>query len=510
MSDAVQSMRDHRGPLELDTDVVVVGSGAGGAVVATELARAGQRVVVLEEGPHVPGELLGRMRPSESLRHVWRDGATTLAVGVEDTPAINVTMGRCVGGSSVLTGGVCFRVPEHVLDVWSREHRLRDLSPKGLEPYYDEVERACHVEEVPVAMRSRSTRLFADGAERRGIEIKPMRRNTRGCNGAGRCNFGCPHGAKLSVDRSYLPRGMDAGAEVYSHCLVDRILTRGDCAVGVRGRLLNRPGGKRGDRLTVHARRVVLAAGAWHSPLLLAQSGVGRASGQVGKGLTLHPAFRAVARFDEPVRGWRGALQSAYTDAFESEGITLMGLFVPPGVLGATMPGIGVEHTDNASHIDHLAIFGGIIHDDGGGTVRRGLGREPVVTYRMCARDRALVPRVIRLLAEIFFEAGAREVFLPVLGMRGVDADGLRALDLEHLPASRIECSSQHPLGSCRMGVDPSRSVVDPDGRAWDLRELYVADGSIVPTSLGVNPQLTIMTLATRIAWKMRERPLPA
>lgn len=507
MSGAYRSGRSIAGDLTLDCDVVVVGSGAGGAVVATELAEAGHHVIVLEEGPSVPSNTLGAMRPSESMRHVWRDGAFSFAIGLGDTPAINVTMGRCVGGSSVLTGGVCFRIPDAVLAHWTRELRLTGYTPREMEPYFEHVERRIHVEEVPLSMRSVSTRLFAEGARKKGFELKPMSRNTRGCNGCGRCNFGCPHGAKLSVDLSYLPRAVEHGADVWSDCLVDRILMKGDRAVGVRGRLLGERGDKKG-LFEVRARRVVIAAGAWHTPLLLKRSGLGNPE-HVGRKLTLHPGFRVLARFDQPVRGWRGALQSAWSDAFESEGITLTSLFVPVGVLGATMPGIGPEHMRCSAQIDHLAMFGGILHDEGGGTVHRGLGREPIVTYRMSKKDRARIPRLIRVMAETFFAAGAREVFLPVLGLRGVDAAGLARLPLDEIPGRRIECASQHPLGSAQMGCAPEHSVVDGNGRVWGVDELYIADGSIVPTSLGVNPQLSIMSIATRVAWHMRERPLP-
>lgn len=496
------SGRDHGRDLVLDADVVVVGSGAGGAVVATELARRGRRVIVLEEGPRVTSEALGAMRPSESMRHVWRDGAFTLAVGLGDSPAINVTMGRCVGGSSVLTGAVCFRIPDHVLDHWQRELGLLDYTEKGLEDAVTHVEKAIHVETVPEDMRSRSTELFAEGARARGVELAPIRRNTRGCEGSGRCNFGCPNRAKMSVDLSYLPRAVEAGAQVWSHALVERVVMKGRRAVGVRGRLLDGPEGRPGSRLTVHAPRVVIAAGAWHTPILLRRSGIGHPR-FVGEGMTLHPGFRVLGRFDEKVRGWQGALQSAYTDAYEREGITLMSLFVPTGVLGATMPGIGPAHMEKSAQIDHLAMFGGIIHDKGGGSVYRGFGREPFVTYRMAPEDRALIPRVLTLMAEVFFDAGAREVFLPVLGLRGLDADAFRSLDLSRVPGRRYECASQHPLGSARMGCSPLNSVVDPDGKVWDLDNVWVADGSVLPTSLGVNPQLSIMTVATRIAWRM-------
>lgn len=503
MSGAYHSARDLTADLTLDADVVVIGSGAGGSVVATELALRGLRVIVLEEGPRVTAEQHGAMRPSESMRHLWRDGAFTLALGLGDSPAINVTMGRGVGGSSMLTGAVCFRIPDAVLDHWQRELGLRDYTPALLDEAVTHVEKAIHVEEVPVDMRSRSTALFAEGSRMRGVELAPIRRNTRGCDGCGRCNFGCPHGAKMSVDLAYLPRAVAAGAEVWSHTLVEKVVMKGRRAVGVKGRLLNGPEGRAGGRLTVHAARVVVAAGAWHTPKVLQRSGIGHER-FVGAGLTLHPGFRVLGRFREKVRGWQGALQSAYTDAYEREGITLMGLFVPTGVLGATMPGVGPEHMENSARIDHLAMFGGIIHDQGGGTVHRGFGREPIVTYRMAPEDRALIPRALTLMAETFFAAGAEEVYLPVLGLPGLSADAFRAFDLAAVPARRLECASQHPLGSARMGCSPLNSVVDPDGKVWDLDNVWIADGSVLPTSLGVNPQLSIMTVATRIAWRMK------
>ena len=504
--------RDRRDALVLDVDVVIVGSGAGGAVVACELAEAGQSVLVLEEGPHVPVERYSKFRVSESMRTVWRDGGVTVALGRGDTPMINVTMGRCVGGSSMLTGGVCFRVPEHVLDVWRDDRGLDWYTPRALEKCFESVERAVHVEEVPVAMRSRGTALFAEGATRRGFELEPMRRNTKGCNGCGRCNFGCPHGAKMSVDMTYLPRAIAAGARVVSDCHIEKIVVRGRRAVGVRGRLLDERG-KKHAKVQIRAKRVVIAAGSVHTPAILRRSGIGTECGQLGKNMTLHPGFRVFARFDDPVRGWQGALQSAYSDAFMDERITLTGLFVPPGVLAATMPGFGPAHAKRTRDIPYLAMFGGMIHDEGGGElVFPPFGGEPVMTYRMDPLDRAAVPRIIRHMGETFFAAGAREVFAPVFGMHGLDADAFRKLDLESIPASKIECSSQHPLGTCRMGISAGNSVVDGTGAAWDVEELYLADGSIVPTSLGVNPQLTIMALATRVAWHLRDKkfaPMP-
>lgn len=499
----------HRGALSLDCDVVVVGSGAGGATVATELALAGQRVIVLEEGEHVPADELGAMTQSQSIRHVWREGAMTAALGVLGAPTINVTMGKCVGGSSVLTGGVCFRVPDPVLSSWSRANGLADFSPEGMDPYYSHVERAMSVEEVPLSMRSRSTELFAEGAARLGQPLKPMRRNTVGCDGCGRCNFGCPHMAKMSVDLSYLPRAIAAGAEVWSRCLVEKVTIRGGRAVGVEGRLLNGRDGRRGDRLTVRAKRVVVACGGIHTPVLLQASGLGGVGSQVGKNLALHPGFRVFARFDEDVRGWSGSMQSAYSDAHEHDDVLLNSLFVPASIIVATMPGAGPELMARADQVANIAVFGAQIHDEGGGVVwRNPFGREPLTLYRCTERDHRAMRIGIRALAETFLAAGAKELFLPVLGSHGMTPDEVRRFDLDRVPGAKLECSSQHPMGTCRMGRSAAESAVDPYGKSWDVDELYVADASILPSSLGVNPQLTVMALATRIAWHLRDLPV--
>lgn len=496
----------HRGPLTRSCDVVVVGSGAGGMVAATILAESGLRVIVLEEGKHVPARIHGRMRQSQSLRHLWRDGGTMMALGLGGAPSVNVTAASGVGGSSLVTGGVCLRVPEAVLDEWVRETGVEELSAKGLDPYYREVERAVHVEEVPVEMRSRSTQLYGEGAAKLGHPLKSLTRNTKGCRGCGRCNFGCPEQAKMSVDLTYLPRLLAAGGEVWSDCLVQRVVHDRGRARGVRGRLLNGPHRTRGDRFEVHAKVVVVACGGLYTPLLLKSSGLAPYGSQVGRNLTLHPGFRVFARFDEPVRGWAGAMQSAYVDAFEHERVTLMSLFIPASVMVATMPGVGPALAARTAHIPNLAMFGAMIHDEGPGTVRRTFGREPFVTYRMSARDKVAMRRAIRINAETFFAAGAKEVYLPVLGLPPLDADAFRRFDLDRVPASRIECSSQHPLGSCRLGTSAATSATDTDGRLWDAERVYVADGSVLPTSLGVNPQLTIMAMATRIAQKLRDR----
>lgn len=499
MSTAIYRTDTYDGPDTLEVDTLVVGSGASGAVVAAIRAEAGDRVLVLEEGRHVRPAEYGAMRPSQHLAELWRGAGMTAALGLGNTPVINVTMGRAVGGSSLLTGGVCFRTPDAVLRTWVDERGLEPLGPDAMRPWFEQVERDCNIAPVPTDMRSRSTVLFDQGARRLGYALEPLSRNTRGCNGCGRCNFGCPDGAKLSVDLTYLPRAIAAGATVFSECRVDRLAIDGGHVRGVDAHWLDARR-KPTRAIRIRAARTVLACGAAHTPLLLKRHRIGRRDGHVGRHLTLHPAFRMLARFDESVRGWRGAMQSAYSSAFEHERITLVSVFVPPFATAAGIPGFGPALRERVTEMDQLAMFGGMIHDDDGGRVLRGFGREPLMLYRMSRQDRATIGPLLRRLGEAFLEAGATALYPPILGHEPVDADGFRRLDFDAIPARQFECSSQHPLGTCRMGAAVGESVCDHLGRVWDVAGLYLADGSTVPTSLGVNPQETIMAMALRMA----------
>lgn len=497
--------RNHPGDLITDVDVAIVGSGASGSVAAKILAESGLSVMVLEEGGFVPPERYAGFRPTESLRHMYRDAGTTAAIGLGDTPLISILAGRTVGGSSTLTGGVIFRIPEAILAGWQREHGLDDFTPERLEEAYLSVERETFVETVPEEMRSRSTTLFDEGAKKLGFSLKPMKRNTKGCRGSSRCNFGCPNRAKMSVDVTYLATARSQGAVVVSDCRVSRLMIEGDAVKGVEGHLLDGIGGKRG-RVRVHAKKVVIAGSALSTPLLLKGAGVGRWSRAVGRNLTLHPGFRVAALFDQDVSAWKGALQSAYSDAYEADGLTLNSVFAPINILAAMLPGVGADLQAYTSQMKQLATFGMMVHDDGGGRVWRMPGGRALYTYRMSKRDKLRMLKGIRILAETYFAAGAREVLLPVFGIPPIrSVDELRFLDDVRIPARRFECVTFHPLGTARMGLDPRTSAVKPSGETHDVRGLYVVDGSVFPSSIGVNSQMPIMAVATQLAWGIRD-----
>jgi choline dehydrogenase-like flavoprotein len=420
------------------------------------------------------------------------------ALGIGDTPFISVLQGRCVGGSSVLTGGVCFRIPDEVLHEWSHRLALQTMTPEGVDAHFRAVEERVHVETVPESARSRSTDLFVEGAAKLGVPMKSIRRNTRHCHGESRCNFGCPHGAKMSVDVSFLPEACALGATVVSDALVERVDVRGGAARGVRGRLLG-PDGEPGVPFEVRAKVVVVACGSLHTPLLLRASGLD--SPHIGRHMTLHPGFRVGAIFDEVVSGWDGAMQSVYSDHFQDQGITLVSVYPPVSVLAAAFPGVGPRHRAHVHKMPNLAVFGGMIHDEGGGRVMRWLGREPLVTYRMAPEDRPRMIKGIEIVARMAFAAGAKEVAMPIFRIDTLKSE--RELDdlVANPPKMRfVECTAYHPLGSAKMSADPRGGVVRETGEAWQVDNLFLADGSVLPTSIGVNSQLPVMAVAHKIA----------
>jgi len=269
----------------------------------------------------------------------------------------------------------------------------------------------------------------------------------------------------------------------------------------VVGRFVDAAERETGDELRVLARDVVVACGALLTPALLEKSGVPDPSGLRGRNLHIHPATRVGALFDDEVRGWEEVPQAYNVHHFTREGIFIQGQFVPPAMEAPVLPGVGRAHKEIMARYARLASFGALISDESAGRVRAGRGRWPRVTYQLGAADARKLARAIGLTAEIFFAGGAAEVY-PGVHSRPVlrSLDEARALQRAELPAADFEMMAFHPQGTARMGEDPRTSVTDSLGRVHGTPGLWVADASLFPSSCKVNPQVTIMALATRVA----------
>ncbi len=495
-----------KGLHEDTADVIVVGSGASGAVVAKEMAADGRSVIVLEEGPWFTPEEKAKFTLTESMMRLFRAGGGTAAVGRGDSPVISNLLGWGAGGSSVVTGGVCFRTPDRVLQDWESNLGLTEYGPDGLSPYFDEIEADLCVHETPEGALSDGARRFRTGAEALGFEIRRTPRNMTGCRGASRCNFVCPIGAKTSVDRNYLPEAVEAGTQLFCDALATKLTFDGDRVSGVKGRFLGE-GSRKLGRFHFRAKAVVLAMGTVHTSQLLMRNRVGRGSGLLGRGMTLHPAFRVYGVFPDEVRAGLGAMQGIYSPTLADQGISLIAIMVPPGAMGANVPGIGRDAREYMEKRKHIMAFGAMIHDRDEGRVVNVPGREPLMLYTLGRESKQLFVDAAKTIGRIYFEAGAEEVLLhfpPFERFRSVAE--MEQMQVDSVKWKFVECASYHPLGTVRMGTDAARSVVDPAGRVWEHPNLFVVDGGVIPTHIGVNSQETIMAVALKLARGLRER----
>jgi len=484
-AEAILAGAEIRAGRTLEVDVCVIGSGAGGAPAAKELAEGGLRVAVLEEGVWESSATF-TARPREMTSRLYRDAGQTVTVG---DPPIVLPLGRAIGGTTLVNSGTCFRTPPKVLAKWRDE---LGFAP-DLEAAFARVEEIVGVAEVPAELAGDNAAFVRAGAERLGLSGGFLRRNARGCVGSGVCAFGCPSGAKQHVGVTYMPLAWEAGALTVTGARAERIVTRGGRIEAVTARTAG------GGALTVRCAHAIVACGTLLTPLLLRRSGLGTASGQLGRNLSIHPASAARAVLDHEIDPWRGVPQSYYVDQLSDDGIMLEGISGPPDQSAMSTPRAGDEHRELMLAAKRTATFGVMVSDTARGTVRSLAGR-PLVRYDLHADDARRFQRGFTALAEIFFAAGARQVIVPIAGVPTLTDGDVTPLVNAIVKPRHLSLMAFHPLGTARAGGDPRRSVVDPDLRLHGVEGVHVADGSVVPTSLGVNPQITIMALATRLA----------
>jgi choline dehydrogenase-like flavoprotein len=484
--------------LSITVDACVIGTGAGGAPVAKELAEAGLSVVMLEEGERYTADDYDAHPRDMSLK-LYREAGQIATVGV---PPIIVPLGKTVGGSSHVNSATCFRTPPAVLGMWGERFGLEELTPEALDPYFRRVERELNVVRTPASIAGRNAEVVKRGADRLGYSGGFIYRNVRGCVGSGVCNFGCPTSAKQHVGITYVPKAWDAGAVTYSGASARRLLLERGRVRGVEAKTVS------GRRLTVRSDVVVLAAGTIHSPLFLRRQRLDDPSGQIGRNLSLHPATGVRALFDERIDMWQGVPQSYFIDEFANEGIMLEGAAGTPDLVSTSLPYIGERHRELMQSYPYLSQFGVMVSDSSRGWVRE-IGSRLHIRYDLNRKDTLTFKRAIEALCEVYWAAGAKRVFPPIAGLPELGPGEMGRLRDYPLAADQLPLIAFHPLGTCRMGADPTRSPVDPEGRLRGYEGLFVADGSIVPSSLGVNPQITIMALATKIAYGIAGKPPP-
>ena len=486
----------------LDADVVVIGTGAGGAAAAHELASRGLAVVVIEEGDwhdrrHFNGDL------PDMIRRLYRGFGATTALG---NAIIPVPIGRNVGGTTTINSGTCMRTPAPILQRWRDEFDLTDLSEDTLAPWFESVEAMLRVQPADRRHVGPIGGIIEQGARALGLEqLHPLRRNAAGCDGQGLCQFGCPTDAKQSTNVSYMPRALARGAFLFTGLRARRLLRDGQHVHGIEAEGRGTQGGT--VRLRVNARATVVAMGSLMTPLFLRDNGV--RNPHLGRHLTLHPCGVVNAVFPETaLRNGRTIPQGFGIQDFADEGLMFEGGTVPFAGHGLLNTLYGEQFVRFTERYPHTAYFGFMIRDTSEGRVRRGPHRDlPWISYRMNPSDFALFLRGIDTLARIYLAAGAEEVLLPGT-RRLVTVRNTRELEAfmarRHHPRDFL-MSAYHPLGTARLAADPAQGVCGPDHRVHGWQGLYVMDGSNPPTSLGANPQVTLMTLASRAAARLAD-----
>jgi len=497
--------------LALSADVCVIGTGAGGAVTAATLAEAGHDVLMLEEGGYYT---------SDDFTARERDATKLYQEGMQRTTAdlgITILQGRAVGGTTVVNWTTSFRTPEDVVAHWKEKHHVGGFAYADLVPHWDWIERRLGIAKVDVDAMNPNNRTLYDGCKALEWQVDTLRRNVHKCVQLGMCSLGCPMNAKRSMLVTLVPDAIDAGARLVFRARADRFETAGGEVGLLRGTLLDASGRTpTGKTFTVKAKRFVVSGGAINSPALLLRSGIDD-GGRMGRRTFLHPVIGSGGLYSEPIRSYTGAPQSAASHHFAHRDDEV-GFFLEvapwyPVTTGTALAGFGKEHFDGMKKLENLALHLAIaidgFHDDvDGGTVSLRPSGMPLLTYPIPDRLWRAFRFAQKRLAEVQFASGAKTVLTlhdPPLALASVR--DLDRVDSRPYEVGRLPVFTAHQMGGCAMGDDAQTSIVrSEDLRHHTLTNLHVIDGSVFPTSLGVNPQESIYGLSRLMATRLAQR----
>jgi choline dehydrogenase-like flavoprotein len=484
--------------LVLKPDVCIVGSGPGGSMVASRLASAGAKVVVLEEGGHHTKDEFDMQEP-RAYQTLYQDRGNRATADL----SIAVLQGRGVGGGTVVNWTTSYRTPDDVLEFW-RTKQGSLLTPQILKPHFDEVEQRLGIQKIDYEDTNPNNRTIYDGCKKLGWQVDTTKRNVRGCLRTGYCGMGCPIDAKQSAALTYLPDAVAKGAEVYANCRVQKIESNGKRAVAAVGTVLH-DGEPTGRTIRVEPRLLVVSGGALNSPALLLRSGLDQ--GPVGKKTWLHPTIAVGAFYKEAIEGFYGAPQSVASHHFahrpEGAGFFLEAAPVHPMLASIAAPAFGAGLSARMSRLPNLCATIALMIDgfgDGeeGGTVSLRKDEGPKLDYPFTDRAHECFRSAMKAIARLHLANGALEVQTfhndPVHIKTEAD---LAEIDRRPLGPNLFAAFTAHQMGGCRMGSDPATSVVNPQLRHHHLENLFVIDGSVFPTGLGVNPMESIYGVAS-------------
>lgn len=504
--DGVRHFADYDGELRDRCEILVIGSGPGGAVAAKELAEAGRDVILVEEGPPC-GKQDFEVEPGKGMQQWFREGSARATRGNLFAPTMQAI---ALGGGSVFNSAICVRPPAWVLDQWAEQVDSEALTLNALRPHFERVEAQLSIAPTPDEVLGQRNRLFKEGCDALGISSEPTPRNVAGCRGSAECFSGCRNRAKKSLDITYVPAAIRAGARVYTSVRAERIVARDRRAQAMRGRIIEPFTLKERGSVQIDAQAIVLAAGCMATPVILKRSGLADSGGCVGQHLEFHPGLAVMAIYPEPIDPWTGATQGYHSLEYLGEGMKLEVLWVPPGVLATRMPGVGVDYQEHLLRFGHMApydVFVQTKHSRGSIGLKPG-SWHPDIRYQLDQRDVDCLQRGTALLSDICWASGAEAILPGIHGMPELirSKEQAEVLRQRTMRATDPIIASNHAFSSTRMSHRASDGVVDDTGRCHDLENLYIVDTGIFPTSPAVNPMHTCMALADYVAQGIAQR----
>ncbi len=479
----------------LSCDVVIVGSGAGGGATAAVLAAAGLDVIVLEAGGYYDDQDF----EGSELQALTRYYMAAPAGSVDQS--VSLIAGSCLGGGTVVNYTTSFRTPDEVRAEWA-SFGVPGFTSEDYTASLDAVTERLGVSQEYNEPSTRERKL-QEGCVKLGWHIDAMPRGVRRCaqgKECGYCGLGCRVGAKQSVVKTWLVDAHKAGTRLVVGTKVSRVLSEAGGATGVTGVTAA------GHHLTVRSRAVVVACGALHTPALLKRSGLKNPN--IGKNLYLHPATAVFGVFDEELKPWEGVMQALYSDQYrdlhDGYGLKYETAANHPHLFLQFAPWLGARHHfELMQALSNTAPVGVLLRDRDGGEVRVGRDGEPIIRYKLSPFDAGHLRTGIDGAAQILEAAGAQRIYSGQSrwvgyepGRAGSRQQFMADADAVGYGAGQCPLASFHIMGTARMGGTPASSVCDPTGQTWELRDLYVSDGSAFPTPSGVNPQISIQAIA--------------
>ncbi len=491
-------------PAEIETDVCVIGSGAGGAVMAKELAEGGLRVLVLEKGARFSKYDFSQ-REDEMFPLLYEDSGMRATAD----QSVIILHAKGVGGTTLVNDNICFRTPPFVLESWSQAG-LEHMTPDAMVPYFEKVEKEISVRLIEDAEVSRNDEVFRRGVARLGLESGRFYHNRKDCIGCGFCYCGCSYDRKQNMALTYLPKAEAAGALVMPGCEVEEIKLNSSRQVeSVLAKKTDAASGKN-EFFRVRAKIFVAAGGSISTPVLLIRNGLLKLNPNIGRHLALHPIHANVGVMEESVRFYEGIPQCEYLDRLDRRnlsGFLLEGIGAHPILTSLILQGFGGEHTRQMADYENFSIHYVMLKDRPQGHISVNRFGNPVISYALHSKDVFNLREGMKLSAKIYFAAGARKVYLNHVDLPVIEGEWeVEKIDGLKIESNRMVLYSAHQLSTCRMGAQSGTSVTNSYGQFHGIGNLYISDASIIPTSLGVNPQVTIMALATRNAKNILNR----